>query len=415
MRSLRIRAALALVLAAILLAAGLSVASADEEVDQLETFVTRLEPGDNIIGWVGAELTIDELFELIPRLEVVHLWNARLGVWRIASPAVPGSLNSLRVVESGIGLRLRLGGDDAFEWNREMTPARGTVTLTAGHNLVAWLGEDNVPIDQAIRGVGDVLITAQLASGESRNLNRGDALWVEVERNVNWLQPTDVLPSVRFPGGVSEALGDQIRDELREVINHYTETFGVQADASAFEILAPSDVEGLISYSALSGEAAENTRDLWDAAAGWWTGSTIVIKQRYLGCPHCRKYVLSHEYFHALQNHLSGRRTGIPGVTWTIEGMARWAETNHEYADGLYLSIESSRRTAKQHAAGGPSLEVVEQRIGIWPYTLGMLATDLLVQKAGEDSPLQFYRLLAPQSAGIMGRWETHLGWARCR
>ena len=91
--------------------------------------------------------------------------------------------------------------------------------------------------------------------------------------------------------------------------------------------------------------------------------------------------------------------------------MARWAETNHEYADGLYLSIESSRRTAKQHAAGGPSLEVVEQRIGIWPYTLGMLATDLLVQKAGEDSPLQFYRLLAPQSAGIMGRWETHLGW----
>lgn len=394
----------------VVLATGLALVSADEP-EWPETITRVLQPGDNFVGWTTSEVPIDELFATIPRLEVIHVWNARLGQWRIASPAVPGSFNSIRVVEPRVGLRLRLSGDDDFVWTREVTPVRGTVTLTAGYNLVAWLGEDDVPISDATSGVGSALISVRLANGEDRNLVRGDALWVEVSRNVNWLQPTDLLPKLEFPGGVTETLRDQIRDELLDIIDHYTQEFGVQADASAYEILAARNVEGLISYYGASSQAAEATRDLWDEAAGWWNGTTIVIKQRYFGCATCRKYVLSHEYFHALQNHLSGRREGIPGVTWTTEGMATWAETNHEYADGLHLSFESSRRRARMSAASGPLLQQVEQRIGTWPYSLGMLATDRLVERAGEDSPLEFYRLLAPQAKGIMGRWRSHLGW----
>ena len=62
-------------------------------------------------------------------------------------------------------------------------------------------------------------------------------------------------------------------------------------------------------------------------------------------------------------------------------------------------------------AAKGPTLREVEVNIGTWHYTLGKLATDQLVEGAGGDSPLEFYRLLAPQRHQDAGRWTSYIGW----
>ena len=310
-----------------------------------------------------------------------------------------------------MGLRLRLGGDADYEWTRAITPARGTVTLTAGHNLVSWAGADDVPIDEAVRGVGSALISARLGDGSHRNLNRGDALWVEVARNVRWLQPTNVLPVLEFPGGAPESLKDEIRDELRSVIHYYSVTFGVQADFATYRVLMARSADGLIAYcsAASCSSPPEILRELWNFAGGWWDGQAAVVKQRYFGCQFCRKNVLSHEYFHVLQTNLTGR--GIPGVAWTTEGIADWSDTNHALADGHFDSFEHSRRQAKEVAAKGPTLKEVEVNIGTWHYTLGKLATDQLVERAGQDSPLEFYRLLTQQSSGTNGRWASRIGW----
>ena len=310
-----------------LLATGLTVVSADGSREP-ETAVTALHPGDNYVGWVSGSITIEELFSSIPRLEVAYVWLARLGRWRVASPELPGSFNTMRVLEPGTGLYLKLGGTEPYEWNRPLNPVRGTVELTAGHNLVAWLGEDDVPLGRAVRGIGTALIDARHPDGTNRNLKRGDALWVEVSRNVRWLQPTGKLPALEFPGGTTPSLEENIRAELASVITYYNDTFGLQADFSTYRILMARDADGLVEFCAVRscGTSADALHQLWEWAGGWWDGSNVVVKQRYGGCEWCRKNVLSHEYFHVLQSNLTGR--GIPGVAWTTEGMADWSDSN---------------------------------------------------------------------------------------
>ena len=94
MQPRHIRPALFAALAALLLAAGLaparvSVAEASEEPPEGETITTVLHPGWNMIGWVGPETAASELFGAIPQLQTVAMWNAwtqqYTHSWRISS------------------------------------------------------------------------------------------------------------------------------------------------------------------------------------------------------------------------------------------------------------------------------------------------------------------------------------------
>ena len=125
MRSLRIRAALALVLAAILLAAGLGAASAESEesVEPTATITTTLRPGYNYVGWVGEPLAVAKLKRDIPEIASVRAWDAPSQ--RSYAPTT---------LTAGMAVRISLSSDRSVQWRRSVTPIRGLVTLRTGRN-----------------------------------------------------------------------------------------------------------------------------------------------------------------------------------------------------------------------------------------------------------------------------------------
>ena len=68
MRSPRLLIAIVVSLAA-LLAVGLALVSADESIETPEPVdpaVVILEPGENLVGWLGEPLLVDHLNEAVP-------------------------------------------------------------------------------------------------------------------------------------------------------------------------------------------------------------------------------------------------------------------------------------------------------------------------------------------------------------
>ena len=514
MRSLRIRAALALVLAAILLAAGLAVASAEEPPLR---YVTRLEPGDNLITWRDPSVPVQDLFDAVPQVEVVFGWDAQTREWLVAAPAAPQSLWTLHSLEPGAELAVRIVGAEAVEWEREralvagpdvryfgwvgesestqqlfdempqidsiyawdassqqwltasstasdellmvqpgmglrvqfngsapedwerpLTPARGLVKLIIGQNLVTWSGPNETPIAKVVQGIGRALEQARRWNAAEQRFDiydpsdpesaasfpsvaRGDALWIHVSRPVNWLQPTGLMPALEFPGGASNRLQEDLQEDLQSVLQFFATTFGIQADPSDLTVLAAKDVDSLVEYYKTEpvgddefDEAQEaSLRAQWNRSGGW-AGEEMVVKQvhwssqyRSLGFA-VGRYVLTHEYFHWLQSQL--RSSGAGSATWLVEGTADWAEEAHQIEDQRVMGSEL-RFDAREAAGRGPSLESTETENGTWQYLLGSLATDMLAERGGVDSPLEFYRALVPRPIGPHLRWHSSPRW----
>lgn len=112
---------------------------------------TRLEPGVNLVGWVGEATPVSQLFDEIPQLEVIWAGDAELRDWIVAGRGAPEWLGGLGRVPAGMGLRMQLGGGEPFLWQRSTEPTRGLVKLRTDWNLVAWSGADGTPIDDAVK------------------------------------------------------------------------------------------------------------------------------------------------------------------------------------------------------------------------------------------------------------------------
>ena len=229
----RLTLPLAAASAALLITAGL--ANAQEPATETGT---TLHPGVNLVGWTSETAPVSQLFDEIPQLESIWAWDAELDDWIIAGRNAPEWLGGLGRVTAGMGLRLVLGGEESFLWQRSTEPTRGLVKLRTGWNLVAWSGADGALIEQVAKGIGWSLrelrrwnaasqqwttwtspkrsaqliatsTTDQGATGEEAEpptVQRGEALWVNLARSVNWLQPTDILPRLIFPDGASEGV-----------------------------------------------------------------------------------------------------------------------------------------------------------------------------------------------------------------
>lgn len=168
------------------------------------TSLRTLQPGDNLIGWVGFPTTSQDLFNQIPEAELIYTWDTETSQYRFAARSFVGTLP---VVEPGMGLIVRIGGKDPVEWLQPTVADGEWVELRPGPNLVAWSGPSGTPIDLALRSIGDSFTHAlysELASGELRRyqrgskasggdqhlLRRGDGLWVFNTTETNWLQPS---------------------------------------------------------------------------------------------------------------------------------------------------------------------------------------------------------------------------------
>jgi len=426
----------------------LTIAPANAQEPSEPQTGTRLEPGLNLVGWVGEAASVSQLFREVPQLESVWAWDAELDDWIAAGRDAPEGLGWLWRVSPGMGLRLVLGGEESFAWERSTEPMRGLVELRTGWNLVAWSGADGAPIEQVAKGIGWSLrelrrwnaanqrwatwtsperstqliatsATDQGATGEESEpvpVRRGEALWVNVARSVNWLQPTDILPRLVFPGGASDQLQARVREDLESVLAFYGQQYGIQADPD-FTVYVAKDVESLIQVQKDDGDEiddaeAASIRARWDRAGGW-AGGKIVVKQaswsRNLSTSDIAKgrYTLTHEYFHILQNQLSDGQAS----RWLVEGTATWAEDDHQTIDGSSTREDAREGRASAVTKSTPSLRSTESDNATWQYTLGWLATDRLTAAAGDESYIEFWRRLAPTEIGSYHLWTPTPDW----
>ena len=438
----RIALAIAAALAALLLSAGLTNAQEPPET------ATRLEPGLNLVGWVGEPTPVSQLFQQIPRLEAIWAWDAELRDWIVAAPGAPEWLGGLGRVTAGMGLRMQLGGDQPFIWRRSTEPTRGLVKLRTGWNLVAWSGADGAAIGDVVKGIGWSLRTvsrwdaanqqrvtwtspersAQVIANtgadqgdadddaEMPGIRRGEALWIEVARAVNWLQPTDVLPRLVFPGGASEELQARVREDVESVLTFFRDQYGIQADPD-FTIYTAKDVDALIQAQKDDGKeiddsGAASLRAWWNRQ-GAWGGYEIVIKQSHwpedLSTDEISwaRYTITHEYFHVMQWQLLGSSTSI----WLTEGTASWVDDEHKVLEGerTWHDLRDVRLSAITNDT--PTLRSAESDNAFWQYTLGWLAADQLIADAGLDSLIEVYRRFSPTEIGPHGRWESTPDW----
>ena len=446
----------ALILAALALALWLTVglASADEPTEPQTA--TRLHPGVNLIGWVGEPTPVAQLFREIPQLEAVWTWDAEFDEWIVAGRSMPEWLGRLRQVTAGMGLRMQLSGDAPVTWDRSTEPTRGLVKLRTGWNLVAWSGADGASIDNVAKGIGWSLrsirrwnaatqqwatwtspersaqVIADTGGGEEPappGVRRGEALWVKVSRSVKWLQPTDILPRLVFPGGASQALQARVREDLEAVLAFYRDQYGIQADPSftdyergiranpGFPVYVPKNVDALIQAYKDDGVEVDDAYDAsiraqWNRADGW-AGWGIVVKQSFWpeDLSTFGRSALTHEYFHVLQSQLSDRRAAWLAATWLVEGTASWAEDEHRVTDDQQTWEEQREWRQSLITNSTPTLRSTEPGHARWEYTLGWLSTDLLTADTGQDSWIEFWRQLASTEIGPHGRWTSSPDW----
>ena len=446
-----IRASLLAVFALISCALALDLARAQDPTTET---ATTLHPGLNLIGWTAEPTPTSQLFREIPQLEAVWAWDAELDDWIIAARGAPEWLGGLGRVTPGMGLRMQISGNEPFVWQRSTEPTRGLVELRTGWNLVAWSGANETPIDDALKGIGWSLRavhrwnpatqqwstwtsperTAQLIAAdnadqetndnsETPTIRRGEALWINVARAVNWLQPTDILPRLIFPGGASGELQTRVRQDLEATLAFFRTQYGIQADPD-FTVYIPTDVELLIQAYRDGGEDVgdeheASTRGLWERdAPGWARGEIIVVRQSFWsddlssGESYGGRYLLTHEYFHILQGQLSGEIVGESGATWLIEGAASWAGNEHAVFDGELTQDELRNPLLAGITNAAPTLRSTERGGNAkWEYSLGRLAIDRLTTDSGPDFPIEFWRSLASTETGPHGRWTSTLDW----
>ena len=438
----------ALILATLALALWLTagLASADEPTDPQTA--TRLHPGVNLIGWVGEPTPVSQLFREIPQLEAVWTWDAELDEWIVAARNAPEWLGGLGRVTAGMGLRMQLSGDAPVIWDRSTEPTRGLVKLRTGWNLVAWSGADGASIENVAKGIGWSLrsirrwdaatqqwatwtspersaqVIADTGGGEPAppGVRRGEALWVKVSRSVKWLQPTDLLPRLVFPGGASQALQSRVREDLEAVLSYYRDQYGIQADPD-LTIYVAENVDALIQAHKDDGVEVDDAyetaeRAQWNSvgnAGGWATvGKRIVVKQSaWPDDPSTSefewaRYLLTHEYFHVLQFQLADSESNW-GIAWLVEGTAVWSE--HGVTGDQQTWEEQREWYQSEITHNSPTLHETEHRTVGWEYTLGWLAIDRLTAAHGVDSWLEFFRRLAATEIGPAGRWSSEPDW----
>ena len=433
-----------------LLATGLDIGSAEEGDEVPETFVTVLEPGDNLIGWTTDVAPVETLFEAIPEIGVVWGWDVDWRRWRLASPSLPRSMWTIGQLKPGMGLRIRLTGDRTVDWERPRHPSQGTVTLKPGWNLVAWLGRDGAPLDRVIRGIGrstervgiwaantrEVRLFAPntiVSAGKDTALMFGDALWVKVVRTVNWLQPTGLLPEIVLAGDIPRPVQEQTRVALREAIDLTFDLFGLEADFSRYKAFFAHDYESYVDafnsnlpagFGPL--ESSPLAKNGFQARSGFASASDLLVRTDLWGSvgsvarsENGVREVSSgarttlHEYTHVLQRHLLGNFDNDPSFVaievpiWFEEGMARWVENVQLNANGTpwpQLSEQATRR-AKRLSNLTRGLSNGEE------YPLGAAAAFALAPEHTDDSLFELYRQLAPNRVGPNGRWFSWRDW----
>ncbi|MCY3567417.1 MAG: carboxypeptidase-like regulatory domain-containing protein, partial [Chloroflexi bacterium] len=397
--------------------------SADESVEPEEPVdpsIVVLEPGENLVGWIGDSRSVALLKRQAPAIESVKGWDAQAQQFVDVESLDPGK-----------GYAITLGSEDSALFRRPMTPALGKIELKRGRNLVTWLGPDDWSIDRVVLGVGRSLLrvdwngmTYRSSQGENTGslplVQRGDALWVEVSRAVNWLQPAGVMPTVKFAGDVDETLRVEVRRDSIDAMSFFSDEFALQPDGSILTVYVAAGVNALVEALEEDGFGTDGVHRLWYTAGGWANSIGYIVLKSEQWSPEFNtnrydegdygygRYVLAHEYYHAIQQQLSSTNA----AQWLVEGGADWAEAGVRRMDaGTSLDQELAGNRNSAGSQDAPPLDHTERSVGTWHYTLGALASHQLELRSGKQSLVEFWRALLPEPLGPLGRWKSNPPW----
>ena len=398
-----------LVVVVVVLCAGLAPspsAATEEPADDADdaTITTTLYPGWNMVGWVGPETPASELFDELPALGRIVAWDAEEQRYLRLMPS-SGSMGDQHLLTPGDGLWLYIGGTSPVEWTREASEDSVLLDLRAGPNLVAWAGRDGTPTEEAVARLGDRLELAWAWNAEVQEyrlyhpsagldqvqaLNHGDALLLELSNGGRWWQPGAAPPPVVFLGEFTEERQAEISGWVDDTRALFGERWGVGGPVTTTyvgdrEAVAPT-------YRMLRGKDVITCGDY----GGW------VI---FLVGDCVNEGAHAHEYFHALQGHLtawSGKQ--VPG--WMIEGSATYALILYRGSVSTTQTADERIQEARQQDAVVlrrskllPLSELEDYSATIKPgnsgYTLGFLAVAWLAERAGEQSIIDFFVRLA--------------------
>ena len=390
-----------------------------------------LQPGVNEVGWLAESADPQALFDEIPQLETIWTWHTLDQRWQAAARDVPSNLWTLYRLVPGMGLRLQITGDSPVQWQRSLVPASGKVELQPGNNFVAWAGRDGWDVNRLAKGIGRQLqeiyshnpdtgehdaIWPVAEGAEPATVARGAALWIKMPRTIVWLQPTDILPRLVFPGGAPENVQAAATRDLRNTLDYFATEYGIQADTAGLEIWMPLDLDALKQQLRDEDEEFDDISldDLWSRTAGW-AGSRLVVIALDDDNPATPvddisyQRAMTHEYFHQIQGDLSYGGDYAP--LWIVEGTASYAESDQQVAsdDRTWKEIESDLHGWIYDVA--PRLISVEEQNSTWQYVLGEIALRRLVEESHPRSWVDFYRELAPTATSPSNRWQSARPW----
>lgn len=207
---------------------------------------------------------------------------------------------------------------------------------------------------------------------------------------------------IRFHGAVTEDRADELRGEARRVAAFYAERFGI----ASLDVVIHASADLETHTGVVHGMGAVGSgRHPCLAVQG------VIFLQLDEDCasPERLGGMLAHEYFHALQFSLArGEEASDLGPLWLTEGTATWMLDTYTGGSGpttfdaptvLYES-EITLANAEFHPSGP---------LGVETHTLGWLTARELVERAGEESLLDYYRLL-PERDGWRDAFRDAFG-----
>ena len=413
MRFMRFHRAFLVAVVVVALVAGLASThgSASAQAPATDTVTRPLQPGWNLVGWMGPDATAADLFDKIRALLVVAAWDDEAGryQWARRGGAVPPELARLT---RGQALFLWVGGTRAVQWRRPASVEGMLLTLPSGYSLVGWAGLDGTPIAEAVGRFGDALIGASRWNAETQSyeryepgaeepaegmavLNHGDALWVELSEERRWWQSGTRRTEFEFVASVTQEHESKLRSEMERVVTFFAERYGIEPPDSVVRV----DPEGDDTY----------------ASRGLIHLGPDRVHDRSIG------FVLAHEYFHVLQFYVSRQHPSANGSpAWLTEGTAQyatdlyWRDRRGDADDRVRVLWwrESLSLDERLPALEGWQPFYATGDVGYW---LGALAVDWLVRHAAALAENVPFTPLEPGGLELREEYDAHLQYYRLR
>ena len=206
------------------------------------------------------------------------------------------------------------------------------------------------------------------------------------------------VPEVEFVflGDFTAAEQESIRRELKAAQVNFAEHFG--AVTSDFTVYMSTDLALLNERVALDRPELQR---VWFTCGGSVPGRAILMILK--DCPdddRAHGGPLAHEYFHILQRNAGNWSNAAEGSTlWIHEGSAVYASAIHSDIQGR-ISLTARRegaRLAWSASAASSAARAINTVFGpgaiVNVYSVGFLATEWLVERAGPEAVLEFFRL----------------------